>query len=117
MSKFSTLNKTFESKFDVTTEGKEFTTLKDLFAVNGKTPITVRGFFINTKSKFGANPIAILDDCLVNLPKHLTEQVEDIINDDEMVADVNGGHCGISIYEYENKKYGGTDFSVNFVDL
>lgn len=115
--KFDDLNVKFDSLFDVTSEGKEFVTLESLMEEYGKEPIVVRGFFINTKSKYGANPIAILDDALVNLPKHLTDTVTDIMASEELVDGVNAGKCGISIYSYENKKYGGTCYSVKFVDM
>ena len=114
---FKELNPTFESKFNTTSDDKEFTSLEALYATNGEEPITVRGFFINKKAKYGAQAVAILDDALVSLPKHVLEKVEQIIEDDAMVDAINSGECGITIRPYYSEKYEKDCFGVNFVDM
>lgn len=77
---------------------------------------TVRGFYINRKSKFGEAPVAVLDNEYCNLPKHLLDSVTDICGDPEAVEAVNAGKFGMEIYTYTSKE-GNTCYSVTWVDL
>lgn len=114
---FNELNPKFESKFNETTDGKEFTSLENIYAENGREPVEVRGFFVNKKAKYGEQAIAILVDALVSLPKHLLSKVKAIIDDDAMVEAINEGKAGISVYEYYSETYDKTCYGVNFVDM
>lgn len=104
------------SKFTAkATKGATYVSLKELEA--GKQVYIVRNLYINTKSKYGDAPVALINDCnlLVNLPEHLTETVREMRNDDELVSAVNNGLFGFSVYEYDGKN--GHGFSVNWEDV
>ena len=63
---------------------------------------TVRSMYLNRKSKFGDHYVVLAEDPStgtiygVNLPKFNNETVIGILNNDEMVAAINAGKCGIS---------------------
>ena len=78
-------------------------------------PFTVKGLYINTKGKFGDSPVAVLDNCMVNLPGHLTKVVKEIISDEEAVKAINEDKFGFKVYEYEGQN--GKGFSVEWIDL
>jgi len=93
-------------------EGAPFKKLGDLEM--GK-PVIVRGFYFNKKSKFGKEPVALTDDAYINLPKHLSEAVEIMIDDVEAVDAINAGCVGFKPYSYDND--GKTCYSVEWVDI
>lgn len=71
----------------------------------------VAGFFISKSKnpKFEDHPVAIVKDIkleaggfYIDLPSHLTDSVKQIMADADAVAEVNAGHCGIRITEYDN---------------
>ena len=102
--------------FDINTEGMTYFSLSDLYDNEGAGIIyPVRGLYINTKSKFGAAPVAIADDKLINLPSHLTDTVRNILSNEEDIADIKAGKVGFTIYEYisHNRKC----YSINWEDM
>ena len=115
---FGQKNQTSERLFDVDTKDYAFTSLGDLFKEYGdKKEYVLQGIYINTKSKFGSQPVAIIEGCLVNLPSHLIDQVKTILDDPEQVEDIKNGVAGFTIYSYKNKKFGNDCYSVNFIDI
>lgn len=70
---------------------------------------TVRGFFINKKSKYGAHPVAVADEFYIDLPKYSTDQITEIMNDAEATDAINAGKVGIirEDYEQDGKTYAG----------
>ena len=99
-----------KAKEDVT-----YYTLKELGASD--IVYKLRALYINTKSKYGDAPVALIDDCdtLVNLPSHLLSTVKTMMNDTDFVNSVNKGLVGFTIYKYSGKN--GNGFSVNWKDL
>lgn len=82
----------------------------------------VLGFFISKSNnkKYSDHPVAVIKDIKVvqggfflDLPAHTLDSVNAILSDDEAVADVNAGQCGIKITEYENDmgKFKGIEFT------
>ena len=45
----------------------------------------------------------------------MVRKVKDLLNDNEVIAQINAGAAGFQIYEYENKK-GNKSYSITFVD-
>lgn len=78
---------------------------------------TVRGLYINHKSKYGDAPVVIIDNALVNLPKHLLDTCKQMLLDDEFVDAVNAGHVGFTIYTYTNKNSNALLYSVRWMDI
>lgn len=93
----------------------EYASLHDLYNQNGKDFVyDVRAMYINKKSKFGESPVIATSNELVNLPKHLTDTVKEMLIDDDCVNAINNHVFGFTIYPYES----GTNvyYSVNWVD-
>ena len=75
----------------------------------------IEALFINTKGKFGDQGVIISGDYIVNLPNHLTEMIEDMRKDEEMVDAINQRLFDFEIYEFESKKYNRKSHSINLV--
>lgn len=101
--------------FNIETGDFEFKALKDLEVNN---IYKFDGLYINTKSKYGPHPVAIVADAklLIDLPKHLVDEVKDILADAEDVADIKAGKCGFRVYEY-NTDDKTLCRSINWVDI
>ena len=111
--KLNQFNKTprfeFEAPFNF-----EYKTLAQL-AGEGKLNHHLRSLFINTKSRYGDSPVAITNECYVNLPNHLLDTVNSLMADDEVVEAINQGTLGFVIREYTNQW--GKNYTVEFVRL
>ena len=89
-------------KFDYEmTEKHEYKKLEELYKENQEGVYIVRMFYTNKKSMYGENEVVVTDDYIINLPKHLTEKVEEIINNDEYIELIHNGKFAFNIYEYE----------------
>lgn len=75
----------------------------------------IEALFINTKGKFGDQGVIISGDYIVNLPNHLTEMIEEMRQDSEMVDAINQRLFDFEIYEFESKKYNRLSHSINLV--
>ena len=97
-------------------ENAVYTNLKELFAKYGEKKMYVlQALYINTKGKYGDNPIALVNGNFVNLPSHLTGTVKEMLKDKELIEAINDDLFGFTIYHYdENGKQG---YSVNWVDI
>ena len=83
-----------------------YVTLSELLEANGgdfSIVYTVRALYINTRGKFGPQPLAALDECYVNLPKHKCDDVTDFLSDPAAVEAINAGSCGFRIREYQDR--------------
>ena len=95
---------------------REFTDLEELVSINGLgETYVVHAMFINKKSKFGDSPNITLENVIVNFPSHLTDTVNEMMADDELVDFVNDRMLGFEIYEYTNKY--GKAYSVRWVEV
>lgn len=75
----------------------------------------IEALFINTKGKFGDQGVIISGDYIVNLPNHLTEMIEEMRQDSEMVDAINQRLFDFEIYEFESNKYNRVSHSINLV--
>lgn len=98
----------------------KFHTLKELAEImkkNKASDCPIYGMYINSKGKFDDHPVLIIEDALVDAPPHLTEQVREMLKDAEVIEDIKSGKVGITIREYEDKKFSrGTCYSLDFID-
>ena len=120
MSFASKHNKAGSAVFNIDTEGwSEYRDLKSLYKENGADKIyPVYGFYINRKSQFGDAPVIICDGYYVNAPKHMLEEVRQIMTDPEDVEAINAGKVGFTIRTYEAKNYKNKKcYGVTFVDI
>lgn len=104
-------NYTFKANFDT------YYKLKDLvdYIDKPKKILQLRGMYTHT-GKYGLNATLITDQFYVNLPAHMTQQIVEMMADDEVTKQINEGKAGFTIYSYENQS-GGTSYSVNFVTV
>lgn len=105
----------------IDTSKMEFKTLAELYRTNGSEKIyKVKGLFISTKSKFGPSPVAITEDCLVNLPKYMVDEVDDILKDFEVIDAIKHDKVGFIIRPYTNsysRQSGKTFYSITWLDI
>lgn len=95
-----------------------FRNLQELFKENGEKKVyKVLGMFINTKSRYGENPIIVGENYYISLPNHLVDVVKEIRSDSELVGDINNGKVGFTIYEYIQPKYNRKCYSINWLDI
>lgn len=106
-------------RFDYTIpQDTPFIGLAKLYESEGEGVVyPIHGLYINRKSKYGEAPVAICDDMLVNLPKHLLDTVKQMLLDDEFVDAVNRGKVGFKIYTYTVKNNNSLLYSVNWLDI
>ena len=92
-------------KFDYEiTDRHVYKKLEELYKENKDGVYIVRMFYTNKKSLYGENEVVVTDDYIINLPKHLTETVEKIVNNEEYLKLINEGKFAFNIYEYEYKQ-------------
>lgn len=103
--------------FNFNTEGLQFADLEDLFNSDEDHVYVIKGFFINTKSKFGPRPVVVTPDFMADLPQHMLKTVNQIIADPETVEQINNGKAGFKIRSYISKNYNKECFTVSFVNL
>ena len=89
------------SFFNCDTEGFEYYSLKDLYDTHGRDQeYIIQGIYINRKSEYGPAPVAICDEYFVNLPQHMTEEVEEIMRTPEDVEAIKAGKVAFIIETY-----------------
>lgn len=105
--------------FDIDITDFSFMKLSDIYTSYGKNVIKVDGLYINKKSKFDPHPVAINieEKMLIDLPEHMTENVEEILKDGESISLIKRGCVGLRATKYIDKKYKKTCYSVEWVDL
>ena len=79
-----------------------FTTLGVLNEKHPGKDFKIIDMYINNKSKFGAAPVVIIDGYKINMPKHTLKDVQAMLKDPDIVMQINEGHAGFSIREYES---------------
>ena len=119
MGLFSDLNKSFESPFKVEIPSDvEFCKLADL-DINDSYQLV--SCYINSKSKFGAHPVAGVVDVdgvllVVSLPRHLTDVFCNILDEPKYIEAINAGECRFKIKQCHSKKYNKDFLTIEFVD-
>lgn len=103
--------------FDVETNGFKWVDLKTLYNTNPEKGYQVLGLFTNNGGKFGTEPVAIVDGFLVNLPRHLLDAVQQMLDSDEIVQYIKDGHVAFKIYEYHSNKYNRDAYSIEWLDI
>lgn len=96
-------------KFAIDTTDFQFTKLRDL---NDDQVYRIYGV-VNFKTRYGDSPAAILSDRFVSLPKHMADEIFEILADDEDIKAINEGLVGIKKRPYtgkDGKEYLGIDW-------
>lgn len=93
--------------FDIDIKDYEFMNGYDFIAKYGDNAVRVDGLYINKKGMYKAHPVAIIasEKVLVDLPAHMTEVVNEILNDAESINLIKKGVVGLTAHEYTDSKY------------
>ena len=100
------------AKFSINTEGFEF---KKISEFELEKEYIVRGALISKGGKYGDSASLILDNCFMNIPNHLIDDVKELLSDKEAIDQVEAGLLAFSIYEYEDRN-GATQRSIKWID-
>ena len=104
--------------FGIDTTNYKYADLNTLYDTDPTAQHKVLGFFVNSKGKFGAEPNAILENNLIaNLPRHLLDTVNQMLDDNRYIEYIKEGHVGFTIYQYHTNKYNKDAYSVTWLDL
>ena len=104
--------------FGIDTSNYKYVDLDTLYNTDPTAKHKVLGFFVNSKGKFGAEPSAILENNLIaNLPRHLLDTVNQMLDDNRYIEYIKEGHVGFTIYQYHTNKYNKDAYSVTWLDL
>ena len=105
--------------FQIDISNFKFKSLKELFKEDSHRVFVVNGLYINTKSKFGDHPVAIVSalELLIDLPVYMTDEVKAILSDPEDVQDIKDGKVGFHIETFIDKTYGKTCYGIKWEDV
>lgn len=103
--------------FDVDTSNFKWVSLKDLYNTNPQAKHKVLGLFTNKGGKYGPEPVAIIDGFLVNLPRHLLDTVQQMLDSDGIVQYMKDGHVAFTIYQYHSNKYNKDAYSIEWLGI
>ena len=104
--------------FGIDTTNYKYVDLNTLYDTDPTAQHKVLGFFVNSKGKFGAEPNAILENNLIaNLPRHLLDTVNQMLDDNRYIEYIKEGHVGFTIFQYHTNKYNKDAYSVTWLDL
>lgn len=104
--------------FGIDTTNYKYVDLNTLYDTDPTAQHKVLGFFVNSKGKFGAEPNVILENNLIaNLPRHLLDTVNQMLDDNRYIEYIKEGHVGFTIYQYHTNKYNKDAYSVTWLDL
>ena len=111
-----------ERLFEVDNEGIEYVSGEDLLNKYGKNTVyDVSALYISKAGLYGDSPIARVtvgnETCLLNMPKHMTDVVKDILSDLASINDIRNRKVGIKLYPYHSDNYNKDSVGVEWVDL
>lgn len=112
--KFTKFNKTNRIDWGVSSEKLPYKKLGEVFN-EGVKLVKIRGFYL-LNGRFGKQANAITDSCILNVPKHMVETIEGILNDSEAVKAIKNGECWITIRKYHSTTYNKDCYSFDFVE-
>ena len=112
---FTQFNKnTFEKiEWGVDTNGFVFKKIKDVY--EEKNVVQVFGFFFVKSENYGLQPVAILKDCLLNLPTHKRDIISEMLKNPDAVNAIKNGECSLTFRQYKSK-YNKICYDFDFID-
>ena len=108
--------------FDVETEGLQYVKPEDAFNKYGRDAVyRLDALFINRKGNYDDAPVAVVttnnEQFMLNMPAHMTEEVEKILADSTDIKDIKSGKVGIKLRPYHQRKFNRDCFGQEFVDI
>ena len=112
---FTQFNKnTFEKiEWNIDTKNFGFKKIKDLYEETNI--VQVFGFFFVKSENYGLQPVAILKDCLLNLPVHKRDIISEMLKNVDCVNAIKNGECSLVFREYKSK-YNKICYDFDFVN-
>ena len=105
---------TFEKiEWGIDTNGFVFKKIKDIY--EEKNVVQVFGFFFVKSENYGLQPVAILKDCLLNLPTHKRDIISEMLKNPDAVNAIKNGECGLKFRQYKSK-YNKVCYDFDFVN-
>lgn len=120
MGLFSSLNKGKRFDFELP-EALPKENYRKLADLSEDRVYVVKSLYLNRKSKHGDHYVALVeaDDgniLGVNLPKYANEIIVGVLNNDEMVAAINAGSCGLTKGELRHGVKGDY-YTIEWIDI
>ena len=112
---FTQFNKnTFEKiEWGVDTNGFVFKKIKDIYEETNI--VQVFGFFFVKSENYGLQPVAILKDCLLNLPTHKRDIISEMLKKPDAVNAIKNGECSLTFRQYKSK-YNKVCYDFDFIN-
>ena len=112
---FTQFNKNNFEKIEwgVDTNGFVFKKIKDIY--EEKNVVQVFGFFFVKSENYGLQPVAILKDCLLNLPTHKRDIISEMLKNPDAVNAIKNGECSLTFRQYKSK-YNKLCYDFDFVN-
>lgn len=118
MSTFGSRHAKATSLFNIDSSAFEYVSLQDLVGMYDiDMQYVIHALYINTKGRYGPQPLAVIDGYKVNLPSHLLADVQEMRANPDDVAAINEGRAGFVIYTYTPKNGKQLRYSVNWIDI
>ena len=112
---FTKLNKNNFEKIEwgVDTKGFVFKKITDIYEETNT--VQVFGFFFVKSENYGLQPVAILKDCLLNLPTHKRDIISEMLKNSDAVNAIKNGECSLTFRQYKSK-YNKVCYDFDFVN-
>ena len=112
---FTQFNKnTFEKiEWNIDTKNFGFKKIKDIYEVTNV--VQVFGFFFVKSENYGLQPVAILKDCLLNLPTLKRDIISEMLKNPDAVNAIKNGECSLTFRQYKSK-YNKTCYDFDFIN-
>ena len=109
----------FNTIFDIDIKDFEFMDGYDFIAKFGDNVVKIDGLYINKKSNYKAHRVAIMvhENVLLDLPSHMTDIVNEILQDSESIDLIKKGLVGLKAHEYVDKTYNKRCVGYEWCDL
>ena len=97
----------FNTIFDIDIKDFEFMDGHEFIAKYGGNVVKIDGLYINKKGMYNDHPVAIIADekALLDLPSHMTDTVNEILQDSESINLIKKGLVGVKAHEYVDNVY------------
>lgn len=112
---FTQYNKNSFEKIDWNIDTKNFVFKKIRDIYEETNVVQVYGFFFTKSENFGLQPVAILKDCLLNLPTHKRDIISEMLKNPDAVKAIKNGECSLTFREYKSK-YNKICYDFDFVN-
>lgn len=112
---FTQFNKNNFEKIEwgVDTNDFVFKKIKDIYEETNV--VQVFGFFFVKSENYGLQPVAILKDCLLNLPTHKRDIISEMLKNADCVNAIKNGECSLKLREYKSK-YNKVCYDFDFIN-